>query len=106
MPLFRADGDREVRALPLASAGPVEREDNRASERESVRRQICGMDAYTGVPRVHIIRGLPVILAPVHQGRREQRNAQILTSGNGAALIVVAPLMNPSRALLDLVTAH
>src|SRR5215472_448238 len=84
--LFDANG--EVRAFPALVGLPEESENHFAAGWERGGRQVREMNAESASRGFHIARSAPIIVAPVHQSRSEQGNAQLLALGNPAAFVV------------------
>src|SRR5262249_55082399 len=73
-PLFHRD--QVVCTFPAILAWPEESEDHLPPRRQRRSRQIQNIHLEPGIACVGVVRGLPVIDAPVHTCRREQDNAE------------------------------
>src|SRR5690348_14475030 len=62
------------------------------------------MDAYTRASRICVVRGPPIVVAPVHKRGREQSDAKALSGGSRAAFVVVPPFAVFGGALFDLIS--
>src|SRR5690348_9022326 len=88
------DGHSEICAFPPLLTWPEECEDGLASGEQGGGRQIEDVDSQAGVVGIGVMGGLPIVDAPMHQGRREQHDAQRFVPWDASGLVVESPAEN------------
>ncbi len=103
---FGVEVNREVRAFPALLLKPEEREDHSSAGSQSTGGQVHSVNTHSGADGVGVVRGPPVVIAPMHQRRSQQRDSQVLSPRHSAAFIVEPPFEVSGPPLLHLIALH
>src|SRR3982751_610604 len=98
--------DSRIRTLPAILIRPEECKHGLAPRRQGSCRQIEHVNPQPGVPRIGIVRGLPIVDAPANSPWRQQGDAKSFISGHAAGLVVESPAENLADVLFFQVALH
>lgn len=96
----------KIRALPSILVRPEEREYRFASWRQRSGWQIENVNPQLGVASVCVVRGPPVVNAPVNHCRGEHDDPQGLVPRDAAGFVVEAPAKDLAHVFLFYVSLH
>ena len=99
-------GYRVVLAFPAIFFWPIEGEDDLCADRERGGGQVEDVGVETGVPGGGVLRGFPVVDAPVHDGGSHENEAKFFVAGDGAGFVVESPAEDLTDGFFDLITLH
>src|ERR1700691_1793073 len=100
------DDQLVVLSLPARGIFPEEGKDNLAACGERFRWQIDVLNIPSAFYGVAVLTALPVVKTPVHAGRFHQKKAQLLSTRQGACLVIEAPVEVLRRHFFRQVSFH
>src|SRR6185312_10178318 len=90
--LLILDAYAVICALPTACFGPIKSKCQCVSSIHAAGGKVGDVDSKTCVPRTEVMRGLPAVMAPMHECRPLSSYAQRFARRHDAAFIVEPPL--------------